>query len=309
MSAKSILVSAIIIIAIAVIAVAVLIGNNPTQSGTGNSTASTTVAPLGSPSGTCHVLRPYGPGSSNMISLAGDCNNYLPQYVAQFSGNDTYIQIASPTSVLRPASEVSAFAWIHVATPMNHSNGIINYLSGNQKNGYGIYWGPGTGYPQYTVIAFAGNGSAGSGAYSAALNPSTWHMVGLTYNGTSVCVWLDTEAPACGHPVLTSNGIVSEGNMGPLSYTNASFYIGRGWNNYTFDGSIADVQIYSTSLSANQVHALYNEGIGGVPINLQSIVGWWPLNNNTKDYSGNNNNGTSVNLSFNSSWMSLYTAP
>ena len=38
---------------------------------------------------------------------------------------------------------------------------------------------------------------------------------------------------------------------------------------------------------------LYYRGIGGSPVLAPAITdeGWWPLNGNTNDYSGNNNNG------------------
>ena len=62
-----------------------------------------------------------------------------------------------------------------------------------------------------------------------------------------------------------------------------------------FNGTMANVQIYSNVLSANEIQALYLEGIGGAPVTPQYIVGWWPLNGDTKDYSGNNNNGVSYN--------------
>ena len=75
------------------------------------------------------------------------------------------------------------------------------------------------------------------------------------------------------------------------------------------NGIIADVQIYNTSLDANQVQALYMEGIGGVPVNLQHIVGWWPLNGDFNDYSGNGNVGTPTSMAFTSSWTSGYTQP
>ena len=74
-------------------------------------------------------------------------------------------------------------------------------------------------------------------------------------------------------------------------------------------GYIADVQVYNTSLDANQVQALYMEGIGGVPVNLQYIVGWWPLNGDFNDYSGNGNNGVPTSITFASSWINSYTSP
>ncbi|MGC8622958.1 MAG: hypothetical protein ACP5UC_03285, partial [Candidatus Micrarchaeia archaeon] len=76
-----------------------------------------------------------------------------------------------------------------------------------------------------------------------------------------------------------------------------------------FAGSIANMQIYNTSLSANEIQALYQEGIGGAPINLQNLVAWYPLNGNANDYSGNGNNGVPNGVNFVSNWYSGYTPP
>jgi len=77
------------------------------------------------------------------------------------------------------------------------------------------------------------------------------------------------------------------------------------WSN----ASMANVQIYNASLSGVDIQALYKEGIGGAPINLQNLVGWWPLNGNAKDYSGNGNEGVATNVIFISDWETGYTTP
>ena len=45
------------------------------------------------------------------------------------------------------------------------------------------------------------------------------------------------------------------------------------------------------------------------PIAPQNCVGWWPLNGDVNDYSGNNNNGAPIGVSFTSSWIGGYTPP
>ena len=82
-----------------------------------------------------------------------------------------------------------------------------------------------------------------------------------------------------------------------------------GAGTYYFNGSIADVQVYNTSLDANSVSALYVEGIGGAPITVQNMVAWWPLNGDTLDYSGNLNNGASTKVTFSNQWLGGYTVP
>ena len=53
----------------------------------------------------------------------------------------------------------------------------------------------------------------------------------------------------------------------------------------------SNVQIYSSALSKSSISALFNAGINGAPIRNSGLVGWWPLNGNANDYSGNSNGG------------------
>ncbi|MCL5262302.1 MAG: LamG domain-containing protein, partial [Candidatus Marsarchaeota archaeon] len=71
----------------------------------------------------------------------------------------------------------------------------------------------------------------------------------------------------------------------------------QAWNVY-FNGSIADVQVYNSTLSAAQVSQLYREGINSGPIGNAKLVGWWPLDGNANDYSGNGNNGAPANINY-----------
>ena len=91
--------------------------------------------------------------------------------------------------------------------------------------------------------------------------------------------------------------------------TNGYAWIGQSCCSSDMNGSIADVQIYNTSLSPAEVNTLYLEGIGGAPIDVQNVKGWWPLNGNLDDYSGNGNNGQPVSISYTSAYQGGYTTP
>ena len=78
--------------------------------------------------------------------------------------------------------------------------------------------------------------------------------------------------------------------------------------------SFANVQFYNATLSQTEIQGMYTLGIGGAPINLQYLVGWWPLNGNENDYSGNNNNGNpssaayiGENIIWNGNWWQDYS--
>ena len=78
-------------------------------------------------------------------------------------------------------------------------------------------------------------------------------------------------------------------------------------NDMNFTGSMANVNVYNTTLSAMQINQLYQDGLNGVPISNSRLVGWWPLNGNANDYSGNNNNSTSANVVYKNTNYNLST--
>jgi hypothetical protein len=59
-----------------------------------------------------------------------------------------------------------------------------------------------------------------------------------------------------------------------------------------FNGMMANLQVYNNQLNPYQVSTLYLSGINSAPVNFTSLVGWWPLNGNTNDYSRYHDNGT-----------------
>ncbi|MGC9129781.1 MAG: LamG-like jellyroll fold domain-containing protein [Candidatus Micrarchaeia archaeon] len=124
----------------------------------------------------------------------------------------------------------------------------------------------------------------------------TWNFVVFSVNGTSM--------RACINMQCTSKSISIGGPIQAVS----SWNIGGPYHQY-FNGSMADIQIYNTSLTTSEIQALYQEGIGGAPIDLQHLVAWWPLNGNANDYSGNGNNGVPTNVKFVSNWWQGYTPP
>jgi hypothetical protein len=252
-------------------------------------------APKAQP-GSCQVFRPNGPGTSYDVNLQGTCSGELPQYVATFNGRSSYIDTGASDLPLGSAPR-SAFAWVYyTGIPANDYFTVESY--GNQSKGteaVGFRIQQTSGY-----MDFVGAGDD----FQTTFIPSdgVWNFVGYTYNGgTGVTVYYDSQSQTgtIGSPLDTTLPKSDIANIGKSTANNLWY-----WQGY-----IADVQIYNTSLSANEVSALYNEGIGGAPIKPQNVVGWWPLDGNANDYSGNNNNGVPTAVSYTGSWQSGYTAP
>ncbi len=243
--------------------------------------------------GSCQVSRTVAG-----ISLEGQCNGMLPQYVAQFNGAGSYIQPAQ--GVLGGTSALTVSLWFNTKT----------IASGGSQYGWideeGI-WGFKYGQPASTTFCFAtvAGGWTWCGAplspSSYTFNTNTWYFIAFTYsNGNPIEFYLNDVQ----YPGQTETGVMTSGSASPLQ-------IGPAVSDTTttLNGAISNVQIYNTSLSQSEIQALYLEGIGGAPIRPQNIVGWWPLNGNANDYSGNNNNGQLNGVTFSSSWESGYTTP
>ncbi len=261
------------------------------------------------PPGACHIFRPNGPMTTSFINTQGICNGELPQYVSAVNGQG-YINIGS-SSNLDVQSGVTVSAWVYARSfGTNQYRTIAGRLSGANTDGCAFQYGLSSAWGSGNQFEFwAHKVGSTDCSYLSYVISGTTIVLGTWYNV------IGTYDSVTGNQYVYVNGAGTLANKGAgvliRSFPSEPLNIGRNPQNlWFFDGEIANVQIYNTSLSANEVSALYNEGIGGAPVKLNNLVGWWPLNGDAKDYSGNNNNGAATTgVSFTSSWVSGYSAP
>lgn len=241
--------------------------------------------------GACQVYRPYGPGTVMTVTLQGLCSGIEPKFVAVFQNSDSRITISN-YSYINPTSEMTISAWVYA----NSTTSADEYV---------ISKGASTGYvfPEFkngaSDIAFdlcLGTTSCTSQLLTANY-PSTgaWHFVAATYNGKMMSIYIDGQL---------AGSQAASGNIGSNSNDLIIGATGTNW----FEGEVSNIQIYNTSLSANQIYRLYTTGIGAPPTQLQNLAAWWPLNQNTEDYSGNGGTaGTANSMIFVAGWGSGYS--
>ena len=258
-----------------------------------------TFAPKASP-GSCQVVRPEGAGTTNFISLEGECNGELPQYVASFTPIGPWIY-SSTSPLPNGTSSATITAWINPKIIQGDGSyaGIVG-IDGNNGGASGLLLSlqGSTGRPS---MATWSNDYVPSSGLVVTYN--TWDFVAVTVSGITATLYVNSQSE--------SGTLFSDTDMNLKSggYSE-NFRIGSTDSpGRQFNGSIANVQVYNTALSSNDIKALYQEGIGGAPIDLQSLVGWWPLNGNANDYSGNGNNGVPSGVTYTSNWYSGYSAP
>jgi hypothetical protein len=249
-----------------------------------------TFAPKAS-AGSCRIIRPNGPGTIQFISLQGLCNGEIPTFVANFPGSGQVSSNSLSTTLTAGKNNTVSF-WMYWKGGSGQSPVTFN--------GYGLYFQSATcfGFYSYSNDVYGINPTGLS---------NTWIFVAAQfYNGVYT-----------GNSILYINGAKQTlsqcAGSAQSPTTSNAIYMSGSSNSPTlsdFNGYLANFQMYNSAISANGVQALYIEGIGGSPLNIQNVIGWWPLNGDTTDYSGNNNNvTTNSGFSFISNWYTGYTIP
>jgi hypothetical protein len=150
------------------------------------------------------------------------------------------------------------------------SEGVLGSIYQHSANNYLYFWNTN----DYFGYAFS--------------NTNTWYFIAIEYSGG-----VTTGA------TLYVNGVAysvtqQTGAHGVISMTS----IGGPYGSVYFPGFISNIQTYNTTLDSDSITKLYQEGIGGAPVKLQNLVGWWPLNGDANDYSGKKNNGATTAIIF-----------
>ena len=218
----------------------------------------------------------------------------MPSYYATFNANSSYINLpqASPSA----NSILSVAAWFKTA-----SGGVVLWNGNKLPPSIASCYSPIIYVTPQGYLAGGDSPSIGSLVFSTNyfVADNKWHFVVINQTTSQQTLFLDGV-------------MIATNSLTPQTCIPSNWSIGAGtWNNNIayFNGSIANVQLYSSSLNINQVDQLYQEGIAGLPISDANLVAWYPLDGNANDYSGNSNNGQTNNVNFVSNWYSGYTPP
>ncbi|MEM0094891.1 MAG: LamG-like jellyroll fold domain-containing protein, partial [Candidatus Micrarchaeaceae archaeon] len=223
----------------------------------------------------------YGAASFAVQNLAA--SNYTSSLAASFNGQNSVI--TAPISL-----NSSSFSIVFWANPANQlkitsANGytVMNSIGTNTlevwlNNGGGVGASPGSGDEELGI---------GSNYYHGfGINANTFNFIGISVNNGKISFYANGAGP------YNVSGVAGPYNINSISLAQSAGGISM------FNGSIANFQIYSTALPPSAVQTLYAGGISGTPIANAGLVGWWPLNGNANDYSGNGNNGTATNVGY-----------
>jgi hypothetical protein len=214
-----------------------------------------------------------------------------PNGIFTFSNYDTqsaYFNGASYITATPSGSLTGSFTIVGWAKPATTSPMDIVGTRGPSDLTFDMKFQGGT-----TIHGDIGTGSAwltNSADVSLSYSTNTWYQVAYIVTQTGYTIYVNGAQAGSGTYASST----------PMLFdTNHNVFIGQyGQGGEYFNGALANIQIYSTALSPMQVQQLYQEGISALPVPSNNLVGWWPLNGDAKDYSGNNNNGVPTSVTY-----------
>lgn len=172
----------------------------------------------------------------------------------EFDGEDDYIHIPDDNS-LDISEEITISAWVKPRSFFDNEYEAIvwkqNYFDTNQATTYSLtmYWN--SGQPTFMATTSDLMGSTAEGA-TTELNLNEWQHIVVTYNSNKNLTTYYYNGAYDGNSTAITGTINSSG---------APIYIGRRMTNMIFNGSIDEVIILNTTLSAEQIYKIYESGV------------------------------------------------
>ncbi len=218
-----------------------------------------------------------------------------------FDGSNDYTNFAANSNLnLTTAGTVSL--WVKLGSYSTST--IVTLLNiGNfnsSRDGYRIYHPTGT---SVNTIRFQISSASASNQVDATNVPiGIWTNLTMTWNGSNLVGYVNGTQSGSTSQTLTASP------SGALTLGNSS---GSAMN-----GSLDNIQLYSSALGSSQVSALYNGGAGNSSALTTNLAAWWKLDEGSgqiiRDYSGNDINGTlgadSSSASDDPTWLTGATA-
>ena len=177
-------------------------------------------------------------------ALTGDSNT-----AAQFDGMNDYVQMTGTTGIPVGAAARSVEAWFKTSSAARQVIFDYGSLAATQEFGLWIDAGGAT-------MSAWGFGSGNDKVFTmpAAVNNGAWHQVVLTYNGTTLTLYIDSVALAT--QAATRSTVMDAYGFGIGAVINPGDANSGGF----FNGSIDEVSFYTTVLTQTDVTNHYQLG-------------------------------------------------
>ena len=223
---------------------------------------------------------------------------YAPSlYVSKFNGGNSVVAIPAKASLSPQANnnfDISLCAWYEIHS-MTYNGLITKGWSGPSSGNVPEFVIDPNGAYQGFALFSASNVVIASNDVGpiTASSLGKWYFSCFTYNRTTPSSYYYLNAVP--YSALVNGGLSPSGGTGALVFgSGMTAQAASGYSNV----SMADVQLYDSNLSLQQVQTLYYRGMYGMPFFGPNLVGWWPLLGDANDYGGTGNIGFANNVAY-----------
>jgi len=204
--------------------------------------------------------------------------------VVDFDGTNDRIDISNNSALSFGTNAHTISAWAKLDVLANFKTIISKRQAGGTATDYNLSVGA-------NGVVYTYNGSTTAQTATGVISTGSWFHYALVYSGSAYQLYINGSAVAWDSGTTTSGA-------------SNSHDIGIGWDrsgNY-WDGAISSVSLYNVEKSAEEIYAIYQQGITYDESSLSGLVGYWRMGDDTSkayptiaDSSSNSNDGTITN--------------
>ena len=212
--------------------------------------------------------------------------------VVDFDGSDDHIVVSDNDALDFGTGDFTVALWHKSGAELDQP--FINKKTAFADNtaGWTIYIEGAS--PNRMRCRVAGGSSNVAVSASSQADDNNWHFTTMVRSGDNLYLYFDG--------VLEGNNNPSTSPVGSLDVDNSNdLYIGRGGSAYP-QISASSASLYNVAKSADEVYAIYQQGITYDESSLSGLVGYWRMGDDTSrvyptiaDSSSNSNDGTITN--------------
>lgn len=213
-----------------------------------------------------NLAAPDGGSKVPSIPLFTPPSKIQPQFGLELNGQTDYINCGS----FEIKTAITFEAWVRVEQNQRQQESLIADQGGTfEGKGFSLWWWEGFIYVEL-------KGDNGELSFSSRQvmpddNDHDWHHIAFTWSSAipNPCIYID------GNRFQDQTSFA-----GPIGLSSLNFCLGRtkALTFYYFNGSIAEVRLWSVARSEEQIKAAMNQMLTEQDINDSNLLGYWPLN-------------------------------
>jgi hypothetical protein len=197
-----------------------------------------------------------------------------PMSVASFGSGS--IRISNQTNFQMLGDELTVSSWILVKESGEHHI-ISKWESSHVAGSFLFFAGSFFGFAVKTENGFAEIKA------ETIIDSNFWYNLIGIYDGRTIKLYVNGELAG----IENLSGAISANDL-PLTFGE------RSTGGLPFTGYLSNIQIYGRALNQTEIETIYLNGLPGDPLPYPELLGWWLLNGDARDCSGNQNDGIVV---------------